>query len=138
MIAIAPVDHLPLVDPQALTILGHEAGSEMVPRLVAVFLAECDKRRRMLADCPTDDPETAARTVAWHAHALKSAAASYGCLRLAELARRLDAAFKRHEQTRVIAAVPLLIATLAETEADLAARLEMESGTAGPRLASRG
>jgi HPt (histidine-containing phosphotransfer) domain-containing protein len=106
----------PVHDPEALHAIARDTAPEVVPRLVEVFLKEGQRRRDAILRAHADgDVETLAR----EAHALKSAAASYGCARLAAQARSADAAYKAGDLARVLALAPLMVVALEEAEAAL-------------------
>lgn len=108
----------PVLDPSALEAMAREVGAAVMPRLLEVFRDECRNRSKTLLALP-DTQAKAATLIAREAHALKSAAASFGCLRLAELARAIDALAKQGETARVLALAPRLITALAEAKAAL-------------------
>ncbi|ABC22854.1 Hpt domain-containing protein [Rhodospirillum rubrum F11] len=116
---IRPMPHsLPIFDPTALDIIARDAGPEVVPRLVGVFLRECGRR---LVAVRADVAEGATERLAREAHALKSAAASFGCLRLAATASALDAAYKRGDEGTVLAGAGDLIEALDDAITTLSA-----------------
>ncbi|WP_413205322.1 Hpt domain-containing protein [Rhodospirillum sp. A1_3_36] len=108
----------PVHDMSILDAIARDTSPEIVPRLVAIFLKEGIRRRAALAEAlACRDREVIGR----ESHALKSAAASFGCMRLAAQARATDAVYKTGEDETLFALAPLLIASLEEAEAVLQA-----------------
>jgi PAS domain S-box-containing protein len=78
-----------LIDEDGLRMLGEDTSQELVPKLVNVFVAELRARAGNISDgMDSGDMNRLAR----EAHALKSSAATYGALAIAERARWLDQA----------------------------------------------
>ncbi|MCF8479583.1 MAG: Hpt domain-containing protein [Rhodospirillum sp.] len=103
----------PIHDIEALEAIARETAPEIVPRLIEVFLKEGRRRREVIAKAA----ETRDRDIlGMEAHALKSASASFGCLRLAAQTRAADAAYKASEDDTLFALAPLILASLEEAE----------------------
>jgi HPt (histidine-containing phosphotransfer) domain-containing protein len=108
----------PVHDMSVLDAIARDTTPEIVPRLVAIFLKEGLRRRTALTQAlATRDREVIGK----ESHALKSAAASFGCMRLAAQARAADAVYKSGEDETLFALAHLLIASLEEAETVLQA-----------------
>lgn len=98
--AIAPSRPAALLDHQTLEELRAAVGPGRLPRLLAVFATETRERllRMMQAEAAAD-----AASLAREAHALKSAAGTFGCAALRDLAIRLEQAANRPDPAEALA-----------------------------------
>lgn len=102
----------PLVDDDALQALGEDTSFELIPRMVGVFVEELQSRASHIAEgVETHD----SRRLASEAHALKSSAATYGAVAIAEHARRLDQACKDGNQLEAEAQARAILARVGPT-----------------------
>jgi CheY-like chemotaxis protein len=95
-----------LVDREVLGQLGRDTSPELVPRLVDVFMREFrDRVGRLSAGAEAADLSALGR----EAHALKSSAATYGAVAVADWARVLDSACKEADRTAAVQAARRII-----------------------------
>lgn len=93
----------PILCEQTLQQLAEDIGGELLPELFAVFI---DENEPKLARLPTLDPQTDQDELQCLFHTLKSSAASYGGLRLADMATQLDLACKQSDTGQIRALMP--------------------------------
>jgi HPt (histidine-containing phosphotransfer) domain-containing protein len=109
---LSEINQLAMMDEKTLQRLVQETSEEMVERMIAVFVKEVQRRfnamREGLITVDLDSIET-------EAHTLKSNAATFGALKLAELAKIIESACKRMDETRVRSIFPETEQVLLET-----------------------
>lgn len=88
----------PILCEETLRSLGHDVGEEMLPALFEIFISENQPKIEQLAEL---DAQTDLASMQIYYHTIKSSAATYGALRLAELATHLDKACKDNNTTEL-------------------------------------
>lgn len=97
----ATTDGSPVVDEIILKQLRQDAGEQVVPQLIEVFLNELNSRVERICEAQAGDDRS---VIAKEAHALKSSAGSFGAMRLHFLAKDLEMA-ARDEQAETVTAL---------------------------------
>ena len=97
-IDVSELKQLEMMDEKTLQRLVHETSEDMVERMVGVFVKEAQRRLSAIKEgLTTVDFES----IETEAHTLKSNAATFGALKLAELAKIIESASKAKDETVV-------------------------------------
>ncbi|RED54360.1 hybrid sensor histidine kinase/response regulator [Aestuariispira insulae] len=107
------IEMSPVVDEIVFRQLQEDAGPEVVPQLIDVFLNELVGRVSRINEA---EPDGDSETIAKEAHALKSSAGSFGATKLHLLAKDVEKAARREERKLLSDLVPQLSDTGEETE----------------------
>lgn len=93
---------LPLRDPGALTQLQADVGEDAIPMLMTAFVKELSTSSSSIHTSFADNNLDLLETTA---HALKSAAASFGAMALSDVCRSIEMAARGRDDKPVIAAL---------------------------------
>jgi CheY-like chemotaxis protein len=105
-------DQSKLIDEKALQTLGEDTSPDLVPRMIEVFVDELRMRASSI-QAGIDGSDVA--RLAKEAHALKSSAATYGAIVVAETARRVDQACKDGDRTQAMTQAQALLDSVEPT-----------------------
>ncbi|MDC0662285.1 response regulator [Marinobacter sp. SS21] len=111
----SPNPQLPLMDPSALQRLRAETSVSVVARMTEVFVVELKRRHKSLLEAMEAED---CHRVEDEAHTMKSNAATFGAVCLANLAREIEKSCKRMDRDRVCELLPELEEVLTQTIAE--------------------